>query len=68
MSIREAFRGDARANVVVKPIDPERPHRFVEQAVGRAEACYFCGRFRASDYHAEGARQKTVEMREGHEV
>lgn len=66
MSIREQFRGDAHDNLVVKPIDPELPHRFVEQAVGRAGTCHFCGRFRASPYHGADARQKTVELREGH--
>ncbi len=68
MRLTEQFRGEHRDRFVVKPIDPERAHRFVEQAVGRAGTCVFCGRSAASDYHDPDARQYTVDVREGEDI
>lgn len=68
MSIRETFRGDYRDRFAVKPIDPERAHRFVEVEVGRKGTCVICGRRKVSDYHDDAARQQTVDVRPGVEI
>lgn len=68
MSVREEFRGNYRDRVVIKPIDPERPHRFVEVEVGRKGTCVICWRRKRSDYHDDAARQHTVAFRDPSEA
>jgi hypothetical protein len=61
------FRGAHRDTFVVTPIDPSRPHRFVETEVGRAGTCVLCGCKRdcRHDIHSDSAKQRTVQFREG---
>ena len=63
MSIREQFSGD-KGEWVIKPIDPNRVHRYVPKDVGAAFSCVICDRRPSSDYHDDRAKQHTVEFRD----
>jgi len=60
---REQYSGD-KGEWVVKPIDPNRPHRYVEKDIGRKGTCVICDRRKVSDWHDDAAKQHTVEFRD----
>lgn len=68
MTVREQYRGESKREWVVKPVDPERAHRFVAKDVGRRGTCVICHRREASDWHDAAARQYTVEYQDPGEM
>ena len=67
--LREQYRGEDKAEWVVKPIDPSLPHRFVETDIGRKNTCVICGckKVCRHDIHSDTAKQHTVTFRDREE-